>query len=231
MDISVIPYLDESAAALLAEKAAANKAKAESAASNTDFASVLEQNTAAASATSYTTEELDAFFTEAANTYGVSKDLLKAMAKAESGFNPSAVSSAGAMGIMQLMPATAANLGVTNAFDARENIMGGANYISQLLTKYNGNTALALAAYNAGSGNVDKYGGIPPFEETKNYVNKICSELGIDVPVSNTPATIFDLTGDEREQANQMLEDFFSNYNITKDSLDLLVTLLNQKKE
>ena len=77
------------------------------------------------------------------------------------------------MGVMQLMPATAESLGVTNAFDAYQNIMGGAKYISSLLTKYNGDVSLALAAYNAGSGNVAKYGGIPPFTETQNYVSKV----------------------------------------------------------
>ena len=228
MSISVIPYLDESAAALLAEKAAANKAQTVNT-TDTDFATVLDEATAAASAKSYTTEELDAIFTEASNTYGVSKDLLKAMAKAESNFNPSAVSSAGAMGIMQLMPATAASLGVSNAFDARENIMGGAKYISQLLEKYNGDTSLALAAYNAGSGSVDKYGGIPPFTETQNYVSKIMADLGMTASTTTQTGTIFDLTGDERAQANQMLEEFFDTYNVSKDTLDLMVALLKQK--
>ncbi len=228
MSISVIPYLDEAAAALLAEKAAANKAQAENT-TGTEFADVLDNATAALSTKTYTTEELDAFFTEASNTYGVSTDLLKAMAKAESNFNPSAVSSAGAIGIMQLMPATAASLGVSNAYDARENIMGGAKYISQLLEKYNGDTSLALAAYNAGSGNVDKYGGIPPFTETQNYVSKIMADLGSASSTTSTTGTFFDLTGDGRVQANQMLEEFFNNYNISKDTLDLLVTLLKQQ--
>lgn len=228
MSISVIPYLDESAAALLAEKAAANKAQTVNT-TDTDFATVLDEATAASSAKSYTSEELDAIFTEASNTYGVSKDLLKAMAKAESNFNPSAVSSAGAMGIMQLMPATAASLGVSNAFDARENIMGGAKYISQLLEKYNGDTSLALAAYNAGSGNIDKYGGIPPFTETQNYVSKIMADLGMTASTTTQTGTIFDLTGDERAQANQMLEEFFDTYNVSKDTLDLMVALLKQK--
>jgi soluble lytic murein transglycosylase-like protein len=120
-----------------------------------------------------TTEELNSYFAEASATYGVDEKLLKAVAKAESNFNPSAVSSAGAIGIMQLMPSTAAGLGVSDAFDARENILGGAKYLSRLLSKYNGDTSLALAAYNAGSARVDEYGGIPPFAETQNYVAKV----------------------------------------------------------
>jgi soluble lytic murein transglycosylase-like protein len=120
-----------------------------------------------------TTEELNNYFAEASATYGVDEKLLKAVAKAESNFNPSAVSSAGAIGIMQLMPSTAAGLGVSDAFDARENILGGAKYLAKLLNKYNGDTSLALAAYNAGSARVDEYGGIPPFAETQNYVAKV----------------------------------------------------------
>ena len=118
-------------------------------------------------------EELNSFFDEAANTYQVDAKLLKSIAKAESNFRADAVSSAGAVGIMQLMPQTAAGLGVSDSYNAYENIMGGAKYISQMLDKYNGDVSLALAAYNAGGGNVDKYGGTPPFEETQNYVTKV----------------------------------------------------------
>jgi soluble lytic murein transglycosylase-like protein len=129
--------------------------------------------------------DLESIFKKASDTYGVSEDLLKAVAKAESNFNTNSTSSAGAMGVMQLMPSTAAQLGVTDAYDAEQNIMGGAKLLSQLLNKYDGDTSLALAAYNAGSGNVDKYGGIPPFTETQNYVSKILGYLNdgnIEVP-------------------------------------------------
>ena len=207
-----------------------------------DTSTVSTGQTAASSASSYTSNELDSIFEDAANTYGVSSIILKSIAKAESGFNPSAVSSAGAVGIMQLMPSTAAALGVSNSYDARENIMGGAKYISQLLSNYQGNISLALAAYNAGSANVDKYGGIPPFTETQNYVKKVLSymeEFGSAVSntvssVSDQLSSIFSLTGTAivdilKENTNQMLADFFSSKNISKDALDILTTILKLK--
>lgn len=117
--------------------------------------------------------QLDAIFDEAASKYGVDAKFLKAIAKCESDFSTECTSHSGAMGIMQLMPQTAASLGVTNAYDPYQNIMGGARYISEKLAQYNGDKSLALAAYNAGSGNVAKYGGIPPFKETQNYVAKV----------------------------------------------------------
>lgn len=117
--------------------------------------------------------QLDAIFDEASSKYGVDAKFLKAIAKCESDFSTECTSHSGAMGIMQLMPQTAASLGVTNAYDPYQNIMGGARYISEKLAQYNGDKSLALAAYNAGSGNVAKYGGIPPFKETQNYVAKV----------------------------------------------------------
>ena len=125
--------------------------------------------------TSCKTEEvsLNDIFEKAAKKYGVPVELLKAIGYTESNFRVDATSHCGAQGIMQLMPATAKSLGVTDAYDPEQNIMGGAKYISQMLKKYNGNISLALAAYNAGSGNVAKYGGIPPFKETQNYVVKV----------------------------------------------------------
>lgn len=125
-----------------------------------------------------TTEvSLNELFEKAANTYHVPVNLLKAIGYAESSFRVDATSHCGAQGIMQLMPATAESLGVTDAYDPEQNIMGGAKYISSLLQKYDGDTCLALAAYNAGSGNVAKYGGIPPFQETQNYVVKVTNYM------------------------------------------------------
>ena len=110
---------------------------------------------------------------KAAATYNVPEKLIAAVIKQESNFNSSVVSHAGAQGLMQLMPKTAQYLGVTNAFDPEQNIMAGAKYLRQLLDKFDNDPTLALAAYNAGASRVTKYGGIPPFKETQNYVKKV----------------------------------------------------------
>lgn len=123
-------------------------------------------------------ESLDDIFKEVSDEYGVDLNLLKAVAKAESDFDTEAVSSCGAQGIMQLMPTTAQSLGVEDPFDARQNITGGAKMLAYLLDDYNGNVSLALAAYNAGSGAVSRYGGVPPYNETLRYIDRINDILG-----------------------------------------------------
>lgn len=145
-----------------------------------DFSSVL--NSAVANKE---TINLDQIFAAAAEKYNVPVSLLKAVARAESNFNPNAQSRSGAQGIMQLMPATARSLGVTNSFDAEQNIMGGAKYISQMLKRFGNDTKLALAAYNAGPNNILKYGGVPPFKETQNYVTRVMAYCGDNITAGN----------------------------------------------
>jgi soluble lytic murein transglycosylase len=115
---------------------------------------------------------------EASNRYGVPDRLVTAVIRAESGFNPRAVSRKGAQGLMQLMPATASNLGVRNSFDPRENIHGGVRHLRALIDRFPGNLPLAIAAYNAGEKAVLTYGGIPPYPETQDYVGKVMRFYG-----------------------------------------------------
>ncbi|HVQ76748.1 MAG TPA: lytic transglycosylase domain-containing protein [Candidatus Binatia bacterium] len=115
---------------------------------------------------------------EVAERHGISVSLVESVIRVESGFNAGAVSPKGARGLMQLMPATAAMLGVRNAFDPRENIEGGVRHLRYLLERYPGNLPLVLAAYNAGEGAVSQYGGVPPYPETQQYVRKVMGHLG-----------------------------------------------------
>lgn len=123
----------------------------------------------------------DAVIKEASRRYGLSVALIRAIIRTESAFDPLAVSRAGAQGLMQLMPALSRDLGVKDPFDPRQNVMAGTRYMSALLAEHNGNLALALASYNAGPGNVEKYRGIPPFKETRHYVERITRLVGMEV--------------------------------------------------
>jgi soluble lytic murein transglycosylase-like protein len=126
----------------------------------------------------------DHLIAEHASVQGVRADLVHAVIQAESAFNPMARSVKGAMGLMQLMPATAVQFGVTNAFDPAQNIRAGVAYLKRLLERYSQNEELALAAYNAGPGAVEKYGAVPPYRETRDYVSRIRSRAGAPAPAT-----------------------------------------------
>lgn len=119
------------------------------------------------------TDSFKKIIQSASERYDVDAQLVKAVIQAESGFDAGAVSPSGAQGLMQLMPGTARELGVVDAFDPQQNVDGGVRYLRQLLDRYDGNVALALAAYNAGPGAVHAYGGIPPYRETQEYVGRV----------------------------------------------------------
>lgn len=218
-----------------------DKTNQTSSAGNTSFSDMMK---------SQSVSPLEDIFNRAAAKYGVDVNLLKAIAKQESDFQPNCTSHAGAMGIMQLMPDTAKGLGVTDPYDPEQNIMGGAKFISQMLKKYDGDVTLALAAYNAGPNNVAKYGGVPPFKETQDYVKKVTAyyKNGVTVPSGEDfvkkSSTHYDIdTGKNVEteaspntnvNANSLLEKLNFNENSEKllnDLRELLNKLDTSKKD
>ena len=138
-----------------------------------DFQKILDKKVEHAKGKSVEKTEINELIEEYSAKNGLDADFVKAVVRQESGFNPKATSKCGAMGLMQLMPATAKGLGVTNAYDAEQNIYGGTKYLKGLLDRFDNNKELALAAYNAGPNAVKKYKGIPPYAETQNYVKSI----------------------------------------------------------
>lgn len=122
-------------------------------------------------------EDLNPQINLAAAQHGVSSDLLRAVAHIESGFSPCAKSTKGAQGLMQIMPTTGRDLGLVDPWDSQQSLLAGAKYLRQLLDRYNGNVRLALGAYNAGPARVDRYGDVPPIEETRAYVQRIMAEF------------------------------------------------------
>jgi soluble lytic murein transglycosylase-like protein len=149
---------------------AATSASASEPPAGTSFATALQ---AASASTAGGGSQYETLIEQAAARNGVDPAVLHGLIQQESGFDPSAQSSAGAMGLTQLMPGTASSLGVANPLDPAESIEGGARYLAQQLASFGGNTADALAAYNAGPGAVQQYGGVPPYAETQSYVQKV----------------------------------------------------------
>lgn len=159
---------------------------------STNFQSMLQQATATQTSTAATSGDsaaYDAMIQQAAQANGIDPSLLKGLIRQESGFDPNARSGAGASGLTQLMPSTAAGLGVSDTTDPQQSIDGGAKYLREQLDAFGGDQTKALAAYNAGAGAVRKYGGVPPYAETQNYVTKVlgyANEYRSSTPVSIT---------------------------------------------
>ena len=172
---SAIQRLDQ----LTAELQPAAQAPPQTTAPQTSFATTLQTATAqTAPAATSGAGQYASTIDQAASRYGVDPSLVSAVVQQESGFDTNATSSAGAAGLMQLMPATAQSLGVTNPYDPTQSIDAGTRYLKGLLDEFGGDTSLALAAYNAGPNAVRAYGGVPPYPETQAYVTNITNNLG-----------------------------------------------------
>lgn len=169
--------------------------------------------------------DYEKYFQLAADTYQVPVNLIKALAKAESDFDANAVSHCGAQGIMQLMPATARAMGVTNAFDPAQNIMGGTKYLRQMLDTFDGDVSKAIAAYNAGPGAIKKYGGVLPSQT--NYVNKILGYAGGSVSSgavgSGEIAFVPDDSLSQDDLANLILQAYGSGSNYNQEYMRSLL--------
>lgn len=171
-DLELIEIIGERKPRSSAKKASSSSAASSSTASSTSSSATPQHRNRTSAKIANDQNAFDHIIREAAEAYDLPFAFIKAVIKIESNFNTHAVSRVGAMGLMQLMPATAESLGVTDAFDARQNIFGGARYLRKQVNRYNGDINLVLSAYNAGPGNVDKYGGIP-FESTARYVQNV----------------------------------------------------------
>ncbi|MBQ3600671.1 MAG: lytic transglycosylase domain-containing protein [Lachnospiraceae bacterium] len=191
-----------------------------------DFNTILEEQhiTNTENSTLICADELEEIFANASSTYNISLNLLKAVAKAESDFDPNCTSSSGAMGIMQLMPGTAEELGVSDAYNPEQNIMGGAKYLAENLDIFNGDISLALAAYNAGRGAVAKYDGIPPYTETQNYVKKVLAYMkdSIIVPDMNATSTAKQETITQSQEETNTLQPTIKLNSSAKKALEEL---------
>jgi len=167
---------------------------------------------------------LEPIFKKAAQTYGVDEGVLIAMAKQESNFHTDSTSSSGAMGVLQLMPETAKYLGVTDAYDPEQNIMGGAKLLAGHLKNYNGNLSMALAAYSAGGGAVRKYSGIPPYLETQNHIPRVLSNYSRGYTVDDGSETVL-------PDANKLAETVLQYKDTTGSAFDQNTEVNERQKE
>lgn len=145
---------------------------------DSDLSELFGSSSSSKTSGSSVNSSFESIIQKASQKYGVDADLVKAVIQNESNFDASAISSAGAMGLMQLMPATAESLGVENPLDPAENIEGGVKLLRELLNQFGGNLSNTLAAYNAGPGAVTQYDGVPPYQETQTYVKRVLSTYG-----------------------------------------------------